>query len=112
MARYGTGRIRLLRKHSWTLSWPGLLPAFFLVGLIAGPLAACLFSQLWIVYFSVLGIYSALLAGMSFTALFQTGRLGFSLLVPLVLLTIHLGAGWGIIKEYLAPNHNTPGNEL
>src|SRR5436305_564656 len=38
MARYGRGRVRLLRKHPDTFSLTGFLPALFVAGVFLGPL--------------------------------------------------------------------------
>ncbi len=97
MFRYGRGRARLLRKHPETFSVGGFLPAAFLLGLLAGPVLACLFPPLWIVYGAVVGLYvSAVLAMSILLALREPALLP---LLPPVFLAVHFGAGAGVLRE-------------
>ena len=101
MTRYGRGRVRLLRKHSDTFSFKSLLPAFFVAGLILGPPAGALFPVLWIPYASVVGFYVAVLLYFSISLSQSASRLSLLGLISLVFLAIHLGAGYGSLKELL-----------
>lgn len=103
MVRYGRGRVRLLRKHHDSFTLACFLPAFFVLGLIVGPVLACLTSWLAIVFFASLGLYAAgLLAGSAAVAL-ENRDLRALFLAPLVFVSIHVGAGAGILLEALRP---------
>lgn len=108
MVRYGRGRVRLLRKHRDSFSLPGFVPAAFVAGLVLGPVLAALWSVLWLVYLGTLGLYAALLLGMGVALTVQQRRLSFAVLVPLVLATVHLGAGSGICWEALRGHPRAP----
>ena len=60
MARYGRGRVRLLRKHPETFSLPGFVPALFVAGVLLGPLLGVLVPELFLAYFAVFGVYARL----------------------------------------------------
>src|SRR5271157_4928628 len=63
MARYGRGRVRLLRKHPETFSPGGFIPAAGLAGLALGPLAGILWPPLWWAYGGLIALHaSAVLA--------------------------------------------------
>jgi polysaccharide deacetylase family protein (PEP-CTERM system associated) len=97
MVRYGRGRMRLLRKHPETLSPASLVPAAFLAGVILGPVLACFFSVLWVVYFATLGLYAALVVGTSLAL--ARGELSMAGYLPLVFAAVHGGAGVGLWLE-------------
>jgi succinoglycan biosynthesis protein ExoA len=102
MIRYGRGRVRLLRKHPETFSPGGFVPAAFLAGLILGPLPACLLPVLWVVYGGALAVYGALLAAVSAALAWRSRKPALLALLPVVFLTVHLGAGTGLWWEILA----------
>jgi len=99
MLRYGRGRARLLVKHPDTFAVAPLVPALFLLtltmsfalGLVAPPFAGlfCLtvLAYCWTV------MVAALLLGVRGRALRLTP------LMPIVFLSIHVGAGWGVLRE-------------
>jgi succinoglycan biosynthesis protein ExoA len=99
MLRYGRGRARLLVKHPDTFAVAPLVPAIFLVtlaasfalGLVAPPFAGlfCLtvLAYCWTV------IVAALSLGVRGRALRLTP------ILPIVFLSIHVGAGWGVLRE-------------
>lgn len=106
LVRYGRGRIRLLRKHHDTLSWPALVPAFFLLGLVAGLPLSFLAAPLAWIYFSVLGLYAFFVLGVSLgQAAYKQDWLIIPWLPP-IFVTIHLATGWGLIREALLPGRN------
>lgn len=103
LARYGRGRIRLLRKHRDTFSLKSLLPALFVLGLLLGPIPGLFYRPLWIVYAAVLGLYLLIV-------LFESVRLGCVLrdrrlpfVLPFVFPVIHIGSGWGLLTEIFRP---------
>jgi succinoglycan biosynthesis protein ExoA len=100
MIRYGRGRVRLLRKHPDTSSsLAGFAPGALVAGTLLGPLACLLFPPLWLFYFAVLGLYTALLLAFS-VGLACTRREPLLLpLFPLVFATVHYGAGTGQCLE-------------
>lgn len=99
MARYGRGRMRLLRKHPETFSAPGFVPAIFVLGLVVGPLLAPVSAWLTGAYLIAVTLYAlmVLLASMAIATRPGQARLFFRL--PLVFAVIHLGSGWGILAE-------------
>jgi hypothetical protein len=101
LARYGRGRVRLLRKHPETLSLPCLLPAGWLLGMLAGPLAAALLPALMPVYLATLALYG-LLVGLTSVVLAARARdAGLLPWLPFVFAAIHAGAGYGVLRETL-----------
>jgi succinoglycan biosynthesis protein ExoA len=103
MARYGRGRVRLFRKHPETLSAGGIIPALWLVGLIAGPLASLVWPPLWWVYGGAIALYAAAVLAASAQIAFERGRFRLLAWLPLTFPTIHAGAGWGVLAELLRP---------
>ncbi|MCH2181113.1 MAG: glycosyltransferase family 2 protein [Mariniblastus sp.] len=103
LTRYGRGRIRLARKHREPPSLAALIPAFFLIGLIAGPILGYLFPVLGFCYLSVIGLYLALTAWFSLKAGWKNPDRRVIKILPCVFFTIHISSGWGVIREFLAP---------
>lgn len=98
MIRYGRGRCRLARVHPGSLTLPALVPAALLVWLVVGGIAAALsvwaawlFAATMLVYGLVIGTETL----RSISAKFELGYVR----VPVVFLTIHLGFGWGFLRE-------------
>ncbi|HEX5270013.1 MAG TPA: glycosyltransferase family 2 protein [Gemmataceae bacterium] len=102
MARYGRGRVRLLRKHPETFSAGCFVPAAFLLGLVAGPAAALLSPWLAAAYAGAVGVYllAVILASLCLTVKTRDARL--LPWLPAVFVAIHLGAGAGILLEAVA----------
>jgi succinoglycan biosynthesis protein ExoA len=109
MMRYGAGRVRLLRKHPETFTVPIFVPAGFLLGLLAGPMLAWFFPLLGVVYGCVLGLYALLVGLACATIARRTADLRVTAWLPLVFVTIHLGAGAGIVREWATGWWRTPG---
>jgi succinoglycan biosynthesis protein ExoA len=103
MVRYGRGRVRLLRKHPDTFTLPGFVPAAFTLGLLFG-LALGLFSS-WLMagYLSCLGLYTAIVLMASAAVGVKARDFRSFAWAPLVFLAVHLGAGTGILLEWLKP---------
>lgn len=99
MARYGRGRVRLLRKHPETFSWGCFAPAAFVLGVLIGPALAWLSPWLAGVYAGALGLYALVVA---LASLFLAVRARDPRLLPwlpLAFLAIHFGAGAGLLME-------------
>jgi len=103
LTRYGRGRIRLARKHRELPSIAALIPAFFLIGLIVGPIVGYLVPVLGFFYLGVVGLYLALLAWFSFKSGWKNSDRRIIDILPLVFFTIHISSGWGVIREFLSP---------
>jgi succinoglycan biosynthesis protein ExoA len=101
MARYGRGRVRLLRKHPETFSLGGFTPAAWLAGLMAGPAAGLGWSPLWWVYGSTIVVYLAIVLATSAAIAVRRHQPRLLGWLPLVFLTIHAGSGWGVLAELL-----------
>jgi succinoglycan biosynthesis protein ExoA len=102
MARYGRGRVRLVRKHPDTFSVSCFLPALFLVGLAAGPLVIWLSTWLLLSYGTAVGLYALLVGAMSLVLTARARDLRLLPWFPPVFATIHSGAGFGILQELFA----------
>ena len=102
LTRYGRGRIRLARKHGECPSLTSLIPAFFLIGLIVGPILACLIPVLGYVYLGVIVLYLSLAGWFSITASYNSDNRRILIWMPIVFFTIHMASGWGVIREFLA----------
>jgi succinoglycan biosynthesis protein ExoA len=99
MARYGRGRVRLLRKHRETFSPGGFVPAAWLAGLAAGPVLSLFWPLLWWVYGFAVLLYVLIVAGTSATLAMRQREPRFLGWLPLVFVTVHAGSGWGVIAE-------------
>jgi succinoglycan biosynthesis protein ExoA len=108
LARYGRGRVRLLRKHPDTFSMACFVPGAFLLGLLLGPLLGLLSSWLLLVYAGVVSLYALTVTVACLGC--AVGPRDRALLpwLPLVFVTIHLGAGWGIVTELIAGRRRPP----
>lgn len=110
MARYGRGRVRLLRKHPETFSPGGFIPAVWLVGLVAGPLLAMAWPPLWWIYAGVVALYLAALLTTSAAIAVMRRELRLLPWLPPVFVTVHAGAGWGVLDELLFGRRPNPGD--
>ena len=101
MTRYGKGRVRLQRKHPGSSSLKLIVPALFVIGLVAGAVFSLLSKWIAFVYLGVLAFYIAMILAES-CRLSIKNRFPFGiLLVPVALIAIHLAAGTGLITETL-----------
>ncbi len=101
MARYGRGRVRLLRKHPETFSFGCFVPAAFVLGVAAGPLLSLLAPWLAALYAGTLGLYGLIVAAASAVIALRQRNAGLLPWLPLAFLAIHCGAGAGIVLESL-----------
>jgi succinoglycan biosynthesis protein ExoA len=102
MIRYGRGRVRLFRKHPETFSISCLIPAVFVAGLVLGPLLAWLVPWLWPVYLAAIGTYALAVLVATIGVAQKPGGWRLAPWLPLVYLTIHCGAGLGVLRELVA----------
>lgn len=103
MMRYGRGRVRLLKKHPDTFSVPGFIPALFVLGLVTGPLLGLFSSWCMQAYVITLMAYGAIVALFSVGLAVKERRWNLLPYFPLVYVTVHLGAGSGVMLEFLLP---------
>ena len=103
MVRYGLGRVRFSRKPSGTWGLGALIPALFVLYVSLGGVLALAVPILANPYFSGLGVYAAVVAAFSICIVIQERMLSLLFWLPLVFLTIHTGAGVGILTEAIAP---------
>jgi succinoglycan biosynthesis protein ExoA len=100
MCRYGKGRSRLGRKHPGSITLPSVVPVFWLIWLsltfalgFVAPLCAAAFCVSLLVYsLSILAESLRLSLRHSVRLLART---------PLVFLAIHIGFGWGFLRDRL-----------
>ena len=100
MVRYGRGRVRLFRKHPDTFTLGGFVPGLFLLGLLAGPVFALFSPWLTAAYLGSVGLYAATVLLVSTALCLRSPRL--LAWLPLVFVTVHVGAGAGILLESLS----------
>ena len=98
MARYGTGRFRLFRKHPETLGPGTLAPVAFLFGLVALPSLS--FWSSWFGW-AFVGMYGFYLLAILLSSLMIAAKHGpvYFFLCPPIYLFIHLGLGYGFVAE-------------
>jgi succinoglycan biosynthesis protein ExoA len=101
MVRYGRGRARLLRKHPETFTFPGFVPALFLLGIVAGGCVSLLIPALAVAYFGVLALYALTVASVSAMIALKSRDPRRLPWLPLVFGAIHAGSGYGILRELL-----------
>jgi succinoglycan biosynthesis protein ExoA len=99
MARYGRGRVRLLRKHPDTFSVGCFLPAAFVLGVVTGPAAAALSARLAWCYAGALGFYALVVLLTSLLLALRARSPRLLTWLPLAFLAIHFGAGTGLLLE-------------
>jgi succinoglycan biosynthesis protein ExoA len=106
--RYGRGRVRLWRKHPETLSIKTLLPGLFVLGCILGFGLAWISTWLAAAYAAALGTYLLIVFVGSLIAAAKrqaspdlVSNVDWAALtwLPLVFVTIHVGAGAGLLWE-------------
>src|SRR5207245_1991874 len=93
------GRMRLLRKHKDSWSLASMIPALFVLGLLAGPLASYFSTPLRWAFAAALCLYAALVGFVSLLIALRRGNLFLLGWLPLVFLTIHVACGWGFLLE-------------
>jgi succinoglycan biosynthesis protein ExoA len=106
MARYGRGRVRLLRKHPDTFSLPCFLPALFMLGLLTGPMVALHSDWLAGIYAGTVSVYVLIVLATSIGLSVRARDLRMLPWLPLVFSTIHVGAGLGVLGESVAGLRN------
>lgn len=101
MARYGRGRVRLLRKHADTFSLKSLLPAVFLACLVLGLCVVVAFPLLLAPYLAVVALYLGVLLVFSVSLAARERQPLLALMLPIVFMAIHFGAAYGTLKELI-----------
>jgi succinoglycan biosynthesis protein ExoA len=99
LGRYGCGRARLAFKHPGSLTLPALVPPLWLVWLVVGAVAACLIPGMGWLYAASILLYSSVILLVS-GWLARKQPLAIGVRIPLIFLGIHLGFGWGFLKEF------------
>lgn len=108
LTRYGRGRIRLFRKHKNVGSIKSFMPAIFVVGLILGPFLSLLHPIIMQVFGATLLFYFALVMIASFSKCAESRNWKCLPLLPIVILTIHVSCGWGMLSELLFGRSEQP----
>jgi succinoglycan biosynthesis protein ExoA len=103
MVRYGRGRVRLARKHPQTLSWAAMAPAVLVFGIGLGWLPALLYPALALTYLSFLTIYAIVVLAATLALACRHRKLSLVLWLPLIYVTLHCGAGCGVLRELIRP---------
>lgn len=103
LVRYGRGRVRLLRKHPKTFSLGSILPGLFVAGVLLGPFAGLAWMPLATVYFAVMLLYATILLAGSVIVASHAKDYRLIFWLPLVLATVHVGSGMGLLWELLWP---------
>ena len=100
MFRYGWGRSRLGRKHPSSMTLPSLAPVLWLLWLPVGMVLSLVSNLVAVVFGMSLLIYLLAVLGES-VRLSLKKSLRFMHRVPLIFVTIHVGFGWGFLRERL-----------
>jgi succinoglycan biosynthesis protein ExoA len=101
LVRYGRGRVRLLRKHPETFSLGSMLPAAFTAGCVVGLPLSFLSGWLAMVYLTALLVYAAVVLLVSAWTAVRRGDPALLFWLPLVFATVHLGSGFGALREMI-----------
>jgi succinoglycan biosynthesis protein ExoA len=98
MIRYGRGRMRLLLKHPDTATLGCMVPALLVGGLATGPIA---WLSPWLLapYLTGLTMYGLMVVGFSMALTWQAKNIRLFPWLPLVFVTVHVGAGLGLLQE-------------
>jgi succinoglycan biosynthesis protein ExoA len=99
MVRYGRGRVRFAHKHPGNWGLGSLVPAAFVLFVVVGGLAAIVFPISRPLYATALGFYLIVLEISAFTFAWKERTPSMLLGIPLILATVHVGAGIGVISE-------------
>ena len=101
LMRYGQGRARLARKLPATISLPSLVPSLWLVWLVAGSAIGFFLRPVGLAVLASLAVY--LLVALAESVRVRRAQREVPLRwLPLVFAAIHLGFGWGYLREVLA----------
>jgi succinoglycan biosynthesis protein ExoA len=98
LARYGCGRARLGAKHLSSLTVPALVPPLWVVWVVAGAVVSLFVPLLGWVYLASVLVYLAVIAAGS-ASLARGKPLAVGARIPAVFVGIHLGFGWGFLRE-------------
>ncbi len=102
LARYGSGRAKLARKHSQSITLPALVPPAWAVWAVCGLVLSFLLPVFgWLYAASVVFYLGALIGAAAWLGRGQSP--GVTARIPAVFLAIHFGFAWGFIKETLRP---------
>lgn len=101
LSRYGTGRVRLARKHPGTFSPLTFAPAAFLAFLLAGAPLSLLWTSFAPFYLATIASYVAIVLAFSLMIALRSGRPQMLFCLPAVFASIHFGAGYGELREAL-----------
>lgn len=104
MARYGRGRVRLWRKFPETFSAACFAPAAFLVAVAVFAVAACFSGWAAIVSGALVALYLTAVVAASVSSAAKAREPGLLMWLPAVFLTVHAGAGWGVLAELCRPH--------
>lgn len=103
LARYGRGRVRMLRKHPESFSPMAFVPAAFYAGVVVGPLVCWFVPVLWYAYGAIIGLYAAAVLLASAHAACKDRDLALLPRLPSVFLAVHLGSSFGVLRELVLP---------
>ena len=98
MARYGTGRYRLFRKHREGVASGAMMIALFFI-ILAGLIIGSLFFRPLLPFLGIYGGVYLLAVIISSATVAMRGEIRQSPFLPVIYLTIHFGLVYGIIKE-------------
>lgn len=101
MIRYGRGRIRLLRKHPGSASVSTFVPAVFVLGLVIGLPLSFISPWLAAAYAAALLLYVCIILLNSVQIACRSTDPRLLAWLPLAFLTVHVGAGVGLLIEML-----------
>ena len=98
MARYGRGRAKLAVKHLSTVTVPSLAPSALLIWMIVGVVLSAMWPPFAVALGASLAIYGLLIILESIRVARATKQVR-RIRLPLVFAAIHVGFGWGYLRE-------------
>lgn len=98
LARYGCGRARLAAKHRSSLTLPAVVPPLWLAWLVVGAWVGLFLPLGMWAYAGSVGLYAAVILAAS-VWLGRGKSVGVRVRIPAVFVGIHLGFGWGFLRE-------------
>lgn len=101
MSRYGTGRFRLARKFPESLKAGTLIPALFTGGMPLLGILSCLLPAVRFPFLVVLIAYACAVLVFTLAICMRHGW-AYVTVLPRIFLVIHIGLGWGFLREAIA----------
>jgi len=94
---YGSSRALLVKEHPRVLKVFHIFPSVFAISLLMGPVLSLIFSQLWLLYFMLVGIYFSLMILLGVCKAVELGDARLVFVMPVMFFMLHFAYGVGFI---------------